>query len=187
MQLVVDWGFGNLNRGLGVVNWWLSVGGSTEVSPGNQVKQGYSAQLVANWRLEGSLSIVLQLLIQWRFSDGVVGGEIFPLKGSGFPLSKLFLMFSFSLLLFSTFPFCYLLVIVFSCFVLDICNLVNHLYLANCKFYTQGPLVGRMEKQEDRKLSLDGKVRGQKRFYFLSFVFDQEGGKVEELKTFLFS
>ena len=35
MQLVVDWGFGNLNRGLGVVSWWLSVGGSTEVSPGN--------------------------------------------------------------------------------------------------------------------------------------------------------
>ena len=48
-------------------------------------------------------------------------------------------------------------------------------------------LDGGVEKWEDGKLWEDGKVGGQKRFSFPSFVFSWKGGKVEGQKTFLFS
>ena len=40
-------------------------------------------------------------------------------------------------------------------------------------------LIRRMEKWEDRKWGEDGKVRGQKRFQFSSFMFGWKSGKVK--------
>ena len=43
-----------------------------------------------------------------------------------------------------------------------------------------------MKKWEDKKGRVDRKIGEYNIFYFLSFVFGWNGGKVEKLKTFLF-
>ena len=95
----------------------------------------WRAQVHQGYRLGRFIvSIVLQLFIQWRFFVDVVGGEVFPPKGSSFLFLNASLFLALVCILFFAFPYCYLLILVFSCFVLVIWNLVNHLYVTNCQF-----------------------------------------------------
>ena len=52
--------------------------------------------------------------------------------------------------------------------------------------YVKGLFGWEDKKWEDRKWGDDGKLGGQKRFQFPSFVFGWEGEKVKGWKTFLF-
>ena len=55
--------------------------------------------------------IVLQRFNQWRFSNSVVKGEVFPPRGLDFPLSKHFFVFSFR------FAFIFrIFILLFTCF-----------------------------------------------------------------------
>ena len=47
-------------------------------------------------------------------------------------------------------------------------------------------LIGGVEKWENRKLGDNRKMRGYKKFSFLSIVFGWDDGKVEILKIYLF-
>ena len=80
--------------------------------------------------------IVLQRFNQWRFSNNVVKGEVFPPRRLYFPLSKHFFMFSFQL----AFIF-HIFILLFTSFrSVALCllyNLVNHLHLTNCQFQTK--------------------------------------------------
>ena len=80
--------------------------------------------------------IVLQRFNQWKFSNSVVEGEVFPPRGLDFPLSKHFCV-QLSVCIY--FPHFYIAIYLLQLSV-GLCllyNLVNHLHLTNCQFQTK--------------------------------------------------